>query len=104
MTVSTGVRQLDAEETRRHRSRRTSSPASTFCLEVRDAGCGMDADTGTRIFDPFFTTKFTGRGLGLSRGVRHRAQPSRSDPGEKPARAGQRFEVLFPASRARSGQ
>lgn len=35
-------------------------------LEVRDTGCGMDAETQARIFDPFFTTKFTGRGLGLA--------------------------------------
>ena len=34
-------------------------------LEVRDTGCGMNAETQARIFDPFFTTKFTGRGLGL---------------------------------------
>ncbi len=35
-------------------------------LEVRDTGCGMDAETIWKIFDPFFTTKFTGRGLGMS--------------------------------------
>jgi two-component system cell cycle sensor histidine kinase/response regulator CckA len=34
--------------------------------EVRDSGCGMDADVADRVFDPFFTTKFTGRGLGMS--------------------------------------
>jgi signal transduction histidine kinase len=35
-------------------------------LEVRDDGCGMDAETLERAFDPFFTTKPGGRGLGLS--------------------------------------
>ncbi|HUR21600.1 MAG TPA: response regulator [Vicinamibacterales bacterium] len=35
------------------------------CLEVIDAGCGIEDEEIQRIFDPFFTTKFTGRGLGL---------------------------------------
>ncbi len=45
-------------------------PAGTYtCLEVRDEGCGMDAETAAKVFDPFFTTKAmgaTGRGLGLA--------------------------------------
>lgn len=36
------------------------------CIDVIDAGCGMDAETQTRIFEPFFTTRETGRGLGLA--------------------------------------
>jgi two-component system, cell cycle sensor histidine kinase and response regulator CckA len=34
-------------------------------LAVRDAGCGMDAETRARIFEPFFTTKAAGEGNGL---------------------------------------
>jgi PAS domain S-box-containing protein len=36
------------------------------CLEVMDAGCGMDEKMLSKLFDPFFTTKQTGRGLGLA--------------------------------------
>lgn len=43
----------------------TPRSASYVCLEVRDSGCGMTAETVEKIFDPFFTTKFVGRGLGL---------------------------------------
>ncbi|HYW42940.1 MAG TPA: ATP-binding protein [Bryobacteraceae bacterium] len=78
--------------------RTTSDVGELVCLEVRDTGCGMDAETRSRIFDPFFTTKFTGRGLGLAavagiaRG--HRASLHvTSAPGE-----GSTFRISFPAA------
>jgi len=36
------------------------------CLEVEDAGCGIESKDLDKIFDPFFTTKFAGRGMGLA--------------------------------------
>jgi PAS domain S-box-containing protein len=41
-------------------------PGTFICIEVRDTGCGIGAETIGHIFEPFFTTKFVGRGLGLS--------------------------------------
>jgi signal transduction histidine kinase/ActR/RegA family two-component response regulator len=34
-------------------------------IEVRDTGCGIDAETLRHVFEPFFTTKQPGRGTGL---------------------------------------
>jgi CheY-like chemotaxis protein len=38
---------------------------SLLRLEVRDVGCGMDAETQAKVFEPFFTTKSAGKGTGL---------------------------------------
>jgi two-component system cell cycle sensor histidine kinase/response regulator CckA len=39
---------------------------TTWELEIKDTGVGMDTRTLNRIFDPFFSTKADHRGLGLS--------------------------------------
>jgi two-component system, cell cycle sensor histidine kinase and response regulator CckA len=40
-------------------------------FEVRDEGCGMDAETCSRAFEPFFTTKKIGKGTGLGLSTVH---------------------------------
>ncbi|MFP4500458.1 MAG: PAS domain S-box protein [Candidatus Hydrogenedentota bacterium] len=76
-------------------------PGDYVCLEVRDTGCGMDAETQSRIFDPFFSTKFTGRGLGLASALgivrgHGGAVALESAPGQ-----GTAFRVYFPAKGVR---
>ena len=36
-----------------------------ICLEIKDSGSGMDAETLEKIFDPYFTTKRSDKGTGL---------------------------------------
>jgi two-component system, cell cycle sensor histidine kinase and response regulator CckA len=36
------------------------------CIEVADAGCGVEEKDIEKLFDPFFSSKFAGRGMGLA--------------------------------------
>lgn len=36
------------------------------CIQVKDSGVGMDAETLRRVCEPFFSTKAVGRGLGMA--------------------------------------
>ncbi|MDR3490892.1 MAG: ATP-binding protein [Gammaproteobacteria bacterium] len=42
-----------------------------YKIEIKDAGCGMDASLLERIFEPFFTTKEVGKGTGLGLSTVH---------------------------------
>jgi len=66
VTVTAGRRIVTEEELGRATAPHEMTPGPVACLEVSDAGRGMDSVTVTRLFDPFFSTKFTGRGLGMA--------------------------------------
>ena len=75
-------------------------PADTTyaCLEITDAGGGIEAQDVEKLFDPFFSSKFTGRGLGLPVvlgivRVYHGAVTVDSQPGQ-----GSIFRVFLPIS------
>ena len=53
---------LDRAFARQHRG---AVPGQYILLQVKDTGCGMDAETLKHIFEPFFTTKQVGKGSGL---------------------------------------
>ena len=96
--LTTGVQECGEEALAASLVDDKPAPGTFVFLEVRDNGCGMDADTLKRLFDPFFTTKFTGRGLGMSAvmGIVRThggALFVESEPG-----SGTTFRVLFPVS------
>ena len=98
MEIFTDLRHYDRPELARTVLGDDLDAGDYIVLEVRDNGCGMDAETQGKIFDPFFTTKFPGRGLGLSvvmgivRG-HGGALKVESEPGH-----GTTVQVLFPVA------
>jgi len=62
LCLSTSSVELGELEARAHPNAR---PGWFVKLEVKDFGCGMDAETLGRIFEPFFSTKEVGKGTGL---------------------------------------
>jgi PAS domain S-box-containing protein len=64
--VCTRALEVDEEQLASLQPPRALRPGRCVALEVRDDGCGMDADTRSRVCDPFFSTKSPERGLGLA--------------------------------------
>jgi PAS domain S-box-containing protein len=96
IVVRTGAADVHEERLARVQPPDTLAPGRYVLLEVRDAGCGMDAETRARILEPFFTTKSPGRGLGLSEVLGLvRAQGGGLEIESEPGR-GTRVTVLFP--------
>jgi PAS domain S-box-containing protein len=70
------------------------------CVEVTDAGCGIENEEIEKIFDPFFTSKFTGRGLGLpvALGILHAHSGGIVVESRRGHRSGSAFRVYLPIS------
>lgn len=77
---------------------RTARVQDRLLVEIRDTGCGIDAEIRDRVFDPFFTTKPVGEGTGLGLDIAWRIVVNKhhgdlqveSVPGDT------RFRVLLP--------
>ncbi len=101
ITLTTGVETVDAVFVAMLTPPETLLPGEHVFLEVRDDGCGMDAETFASVLDPFFSTKGAGRGLGLAavHGIvraHHGALLMKSERG-----SGATFKILLPVSSAK---
>jgi two-component system cell cycle sensor histidine kinase/response regulator CckA len=68
------------------------------CLEVKDAGCGIEKMDIEKLFDPFFSSKFTGRGMGLATVLGIVRAHSGVVIVESEASRGSTFRIFFPMS------
>ncbi|MBD3390791.1 MAG: response regulator [Chitinivibrionales bacterium] len=101
VTVTTGLMHASKDYLSESHASEGIREGDYVFLDVRDSGCGMDAETLSRIFDPFFTTKFTGRGLGLSAVLGIVRGHQGAIRIESRPRDGTTVRVLLPACRSR---
>ena len=66
VTLTTGEKDCSAADLENAYIATDFSGGKYAFIEVKDRGCGVDAQTLDRMFEPFYTTKDTGRGLGLA--------------------------------------
>jgi len=66
VTVTVGLRRLEAAELAEVYLEDGQGAGDYLCLQVRDTGCGIDQEVRSRMFDPFFSTRASARGLGLA--------------------------------------
>ncbi|MCX5727977.1 MAG: ATP-binding protein, partial [Nitrospirae bacterium] len=71
---------------------------SYACIEVTDAGGGIDDSEIEKIFDPFFTSNATGRGMGLAVVLGIVRAHSGGVTVESELDRGSTFRVFFPVS------
>ncbi|MDO6460348.1 histidine kinase dimerization/phospho-acceptor domain-containing protein [Granulosicoccaceae sp. 1_MG-2023] len=72
--------------------------APRIALNIRDNGCGIDADKADDIFEPFFTTRHDGTGLGLFI-IRELCEANHARISCLPSPLGADFRLLLSTSR-----
>lgn len=101
-TIHLAVRTVPASEIpTSHRLPAAWKPDGIYaCVEVIDAGCGIEDEEIEKIFDPFFTSKLTGRGLGLPvvLGILHAHRGGLVVETRRGRDSGSTFRVYLPVS------
>ncbi len=106
LSITTAAVELDAAQIAALDADGPGEPGPHIALEVRDDGCGMDAEVRDHLFEPFYTTKPKDKGTGLGLAtiygiVRQHGGHIRVD--SEPDR-GATFTIYLPAAPAGAAQ